>query len=74
MNRPPDEFQYIPVEQLRALSTSCLKAAGMPEVHAQQLAHLLSNSDLRGVRSQVRAPCMDTVGQFAREGLIPIQT
>lgn len=51
MNRPPDEFQYIPVEQLRALSTSCLKAAGMPEAHAQQLAHLLSNSDLRGVRS-----------------------
>ena len=51
MNRPPKEFKYIPVEQLRALGTSCLQAAGMPDEHAQQLAHLLSNSDLRGVRS-----------------------
>ena len=51
MNRPPKEFKYIPVEQLRALGTSCLQAAGMPDEHARQLAHLLSNSDLRGVRS-----------------------
>ena len=51
MNKPPKEFQYIPVEQLRALGASCLQAAGMLKDHAQQLAHLLSNSDLRGVRS-----------------------
>ena len=51
MNRPPEEFNLIPVEQLRAFGQACLQAAGMPEDHAQQLAHLLSNSDLRGVRS-----------------------
>jgi ureidoglycolate dehydrogenase (NAD+) len=51
MNRPPEEFERIPVEQLRTLGAACLQAAGMPEEHAQQLAHLLSNSDLRGVRS-----------------------
>jgi LDH2 family malate/lactate/ureidoglycolate dehydrogenase len=51
MNRPPEQFQRIPFDQLRRFSADCLHAAGMPQEHAEQLATLLSNSDLRGVRS-----------------------
>ncbi len=51
MNRPPTEYKYICADLLRAFATSCLKEAGMPDEHAVQLADLLSNSDLRGVRS-----------------------
>ena len=51
MNRPPEEFKRIPVEQLRAFAAACLKAAGMRADHADQLAELLTNGDLRGVRS-----------------------
>ena len=51
MNRPPEEFRQIDVKELRTLGENCLQAAGMPTADASQLAHLLSNSDLRGVRS-----------------------
>ncbi|MGY8823204.1 MAG: Ldh family oxidoreductase [Candidatus Latescibacterota bacterium] len=51
MNRPPDEFKNIPVEQLRDFAAACLKTTGMIPEHAEQLAELLSNSDARGVRS-----------------------
>ena len=51
MNRPPSEYRRIPASQLRSFAAACLKAAGMPDEHAEQLAELLSNSDLRGVRS-----------------------
>jgi len=51
MNRPPEEFKRVPHEQLRSFAAACLKAAGMSEDHAEQLAQLLTNSDLRGVRS-----------------------
>jgi L-2-hydroxycarboxylate dehydrogenase (NAD+) len=51
MNRPPEEFRQIDVKQLRTLGENCLQAAGMPAADASQLAHLLTNSDLRGVRS-----------------------
>ncbi|MBM3277566.1 MAG: Ldh family oxidoreductase [Candidatus Handelsmanbacteria bacterium] len=51
MNRPPEHFVRVPDEQLRSFAAACLKAAGMPEDHAEQLAQLLTNSDLRGVRS-----------------------
>ena len=36
---------------LRSFTADCLKAAGLRADHADQLAELLSNSDLRGVRS-----------------------
>ena len=51
MNRPPKEFKRIGADQLRTFGTACLRAAGMPDDHAAQLADLLTNSDLRGVRS-----------------------
>ena len=51
MNRPPAEFKHIPSSQLRAFATACLKAAGLRPDHAEELAQLLSNSDLRGVYS-----------------------
>ena len=51
MNRPPPEFNRIPAEALRTFGTACLKSAGMPDAHAAQLAQLLTNADLRGVRS-----------------------
>ena len=51
MNQPPAEFKRIPAEQLRSFGTACLQAAGMTDQHAAQLAGLLTNSDLRGVRS-----------------------
>ena len=36
---------------MRSFTADCLKAAGLRADHADQLAELLSNSDLRGVRS-----------------------
>ena len=61
MNLPPGAFKRIPAERLREFSADCLKAAGMKPDHAEQLAVLLTNGDLRGVRShgtrQVRGYC-----------------
>ena len=51
MNRPPENFKRIPADQLRNYAAACLKAAGMLAEHADQLAQLLTNSELRGVRS-----------------------
>ena len=51
MNRPPTEYKRVSADRLRAFAGACLQAAGMPADHAQQLADLLTNSDLRGVRS-----------------------
>ena len=51
MNRPPTESKRIAAADLRAFGTACLRAAGMSATHAAQLADLLTNSDLRGVRS-----------------------
>jgi LDH2 family malate/lactate/ureidoglycolate dehydrogenase len=51
MNRPPEKFKRVPAEQLRAFAEACLKASGLRADHADQLARLLTNSDLRGVRS-----------------------
>ena len=51
MNRPPAESKRVPVAMLRSFTADCLKAAGLRADHADQLAELLSNSDLRGVRS-----------------------
>jgi L-2-hydroxycarboxylate dehydrogenase (NAD+) len=51
MNRAPEHFQRIPAEQLRCFAAACLEAAGLRSDHAGQLAGLLTDSDLRGVRS-----------------------
>ncbi len=51
MNRPPEKFKRVPAEKLQSFAAACLKAAGMQEEHADQLAQLLADSDLRGVRS-----------------------
>jgi LDH2 family malate/lactate/ureidoglycolate dehydrogenase len=51
MNRPPEQFKHIPAEQLRRFAAACLESAGMLTDHAQQLAELLTNGDVRGVRS-----------------------
>ena len=51
MNRPAEEFKRIAADQLAAFAAACLKAAGLRPDHAEQLAGLLTNSDLRGVRS-----------------------
>jgi LDH2 family malate/lactate/ureidoglycolate dehydrogenase len=51
MNRPPEEFGRISADPLRAFGAQCLERAGMLTDHAEQLARLLVDSDLRGVRS-----------------------
>ena len=51
MNRPPEEFQRIAAAPLRAFAAECLERSGMLADHAEQLAGLLVDSDLRGVRS-----------------------
>ena len=53
MNKPPSDKESINVEaeDLRKFSAQCLQSSGMNEVHAFELANLLTKSDLRGVRS-----------------------
>ncbi|MDA0335629.1 MAG: Ldh family oxidoreductase [bacterium] len=51
MNTPPEEFVRVSPEALRSFALACLQVAGMNTVHAEQLARLLVDSDLRGVRS-----------------------
>ena len=51
MNRPPQDFVRVPAKDLRQLAAACLKAAGLRPDHADQLGDLLTNGDLRGVRS-----------------------
>ena len=51
MNRPPTESKRISEAQLRDFAGACFKAAGLREDHAEQLAELLTNSDLRGIHS-----------------------
>ncbi|MCC7261469.1 MAG: Ldh family oxidoreductase, partial [Candidatus Latescibacteria bacterium] len=51
MNRPPEKARLVPAGQLQAFAAACFKSAGMRPDHADQLAELLTNSDLRGVRS-----------------------
>jgi LDH2 family malate/lactate/ureidoglycolate dehydrogenase len=61
MNQPPQDFVLIPVADLRQLAADCLNASGLRPDHATQLAQLLTNGDLRGVRShgtrQLRGYC-----------------
>ena len=51
MNRPPQESKRISETQLRDFAGACFKAAGLRGDHAEQLAQLLTNGDLRGVHS-----------------------
>ena len=51
MNRPPQEFRRVDAQRLRRFAAACLKGAGMRPEHAEQLGGLLTDSDLRGVRS-----------------------
>ncbi len=51
MNRPPEQFKRLDAAHLRDFAARCLKAAGLCADHAEQLAQLLTNSDLRGVCS-----------------------
>ncbi|MEW6752494.1 MAG: Ldh family oxidoreductase [Candidatus Latescibacterota bacterium] len=69
MNRPPKESRRIPAEQLRRFCQACLEAAGLRADHAEQLARLLTNSDLRGVRSH-GTRCVRGYAHSIREGHI----
>ena len=51
MKQPPKESTLIPAHDLRAFAAAALKAAGLRPDHAEQLGELLTNGDLRGVRS-----------------------
>jgi LDH2 family malate/lactate/ureidoglycolate dehydrogenase len=51
VNIPPEESARVPSDELRHLAAACLKAAGLRADHADQLAQLLANGDLRGVRT-----------------------
>ena len=51
MNLPPEKFKRIAGEELRRFAAACLTTAGLRHDHAEQLAELLANGDLRGVRS-----------------------
>ena len=51
MNRPPEESTLIAARDLRAFAAAALTAAGLRPDHAEQLGKLLTNGDLRGVRS-----------------------
>ena len=53
MNRPPEESKRISETQLCDFAGACFKAAGLRGDHAEQLAQLLTNGDLRGVHSTV---------------------
>ncbi|MEE2656976.1 MAG: Ldh family oxidoreductase [Candidatus Latescibacterota bacterium] len=51
MNLPPEQAVLVPASELRLFAAACLRTSGMSDDHARQLAELLVNSDLRGVRS-----------------------
>ena len=51
MNRPPEAGRRVDADQLEAFSAACFKAAGLRPDHADLISGLLTQSDLRGVRS-----------------------
>ena len=51
MNVPPTEAIRVPVDQLRALSTTLFQQAGVPPQDADLITELLIDTDLRGVLS-----------------------
>jgi len=51
MNLPPEEYVLVREERELAFLESCFVASGMRAAHATIMSRLLTNSDLRGVRS-----------------------
>ena len=51
MNSPPQDFTTIDAQRLRDFSADCLRGSGLRPDHVDQIAGLLVDSDLRGVRS-----------------------
>jgi LDH2 family malate/lactate/ureidoglycolate dehydrogenase len=51
VNRPPEQSLRLDADQLEAFSAACFKAAGLRPDHADLISGLLTQSDLRGVRS-----------------------
>lgn len=51
MNLPPEEFVIVTEERELAFLQACFEHVGVGQDYAQQMARLLTNSDLRGVRS-----------------------
>lgn len=51
MNVPPTEAIRVPVDQLRVLSTTLFRRAGVPPQDADLITELLIDTDLRGVLS-----------------------
>ena len=69
MNRPPQHFRRVPPEALRDFAETCLTRAGLRPDHAETVAGLLTEADLRGVHShgtrQVAGYC-----RSLRDGLV----
>ena len=51
MNLPPDEYILVPEAAELAFIKACFEWVGLAEKHAALISRLLTNSDLRGVRS-----------------------
>ncbi len=51
MNLPPDDYVIVSEERELAFLQACFEHAGVKAEHAAAMARLLTNSDLRGVRS-----------------------
>lgn len=71
MNRPPEEFRRIPADKLQSFAAACLKNAGLRVDHAEQLAQLLTNSDLRGVRSHGTRTLFGYCERIRKRGVNP---
>ena len=51
MNRPPQHFRRVEPQVLRSFAESCFLKAGLRPDHAETVAGLLTEADLRGVHS-----------------------
>lgn len=69
MNEPPEEFVRVDEAQLLCFVTECFKKSGCN--HAELIARLLVNNDLRGVRSHGSASAGGYCNGFATGGFNP---
>ena len=67
MNLPPTNGIRVPIEELRKLVAAIFRAVPIPEEHAQLIADLLADTDLRGVVSHGVTQVERYVGSY-REG------
>lgn len=51
MNTPPDEYVLAPPEEVRTFVAEAARSVAIPEDHADRLAEMLTENDLRGVFS-----------------------